>query len=126
MRRAWVPVLLLILAGCGDREPCPFVSECTDAGLLNTCYHSHGLVGTSFQTTDCSQQLGQCAEVDAGVAACVPIPCDSTFLTHCSGTVLVFCDPSSNTVNATDCYDPYYDVGFCSDQGNGNAQCVGP
>jgi hypothetical protein len=115
------------LGACpGPGAPCPFSTQCSDAGVLMTCYEGSGSLESRINYTNCENQALECAEVDAGVAACVLIPCPANFEPSCSGTVLVYCDPSSDTVQTVDCYDPDFNDGTCVDPqpGDGLAQCA--
>ncbi len=126
-------VIGVALAGCGGGNECTFTAQC-QGNVLQTCDKPTRNSQPTISTLDCTTQNATCVEQGQNQASCVG-NCDNTFVAHCSGTLLVYCDFSTGTglVNAIDCYaeyanycDPVYGCGYggiCVDYGSGNAQC---
>ena len=103
--------------------------ESCDGSVLSWCNTQTG----KCTQRDCSSENALCQIVDAGQAQCVPPPpppCDQTYVTHCEGDFLLYCDFSSGgatgQVTSVDCFDlyaGYYTPGWCYDAGGGNATC---
>jgi hypothetical protein len=131
--KAMMAVLSLAIAACGGGQECTFTAQC-QGNVLQTCDVQTRKTGPVISTEDCTQEGATCVEQGPNQASCVG-NCDNTFVTHCSGSLLVYCDFTSGTglVNAIDCYAEYADYcdpcfgcgygGICVDNGGGNAQC---
>jgi hypothetical protein len=116
--------------GCGG-DDCTFTSEC-DNNVLKTCHKFTRDQQPQISTEDCGAENATCVEQGSNQASCVG-NCDATFVTHCCGDILVYCNlcGTAGLIESIDCYAEYADCpygygygGTCVDNGGGNAQCV--